>query len=463
MNNCSLLVVSLLAGALNAADLQITSFANPAAPSLAWSSLGSGHAYTVQRATSLDSDAVWFTPRAGAPWPVTTLNWVDVAPPLPTAYYRVIGVTAAQRGNLLSSTNTETLSKATINFLASLQQIPLMAQFDVNVYRLDYETVDPLGNRTTASGALVVPVTPAGALPLVSYQHGTLTRKADAPSVSPTSEELFIGVAFGGTGYAAVLPDYLGMGDGPGLHPYLHASSEATAGVDMLRAARAFCASNRIALNGQLFLCGYSQGGHATAALQRELEAYHTNEFTITASAPMAGPYDLSGVTAADFLADHPEPNPYYFGYLLAAYVQVYHFAPSLAAILKPPYDTTLPPLYDGQHSGDQINAAMPASPIEILKPDFLAAFANNPQHPLWQVLRDNDLDHWTPQAPTRLYQCSGDLDVPPANAQVAYTNFVAAGAPSVQLIDPLPGADHGGCIMPALLAAKAWFDTLKL
>jgi hypothetical protein len=33
-------------------------------------------------------------------------------------------------------------------------------------------------------------------------------------------------------------------------------------------------------------------------ALCRELETYHAGEFAITACAPMAGAYDMSGVTA---------------------------------------------------------------------------------------------------------------------------------------------------------------------
>ena len=37
-----------------------------------------------------------------------------------------------------------------------------------------------------------------------------------------------------------VCPITLGMGDSPGLHPYVHGESEATASVDMIRAAREF-------------------------------------------------------------------------------------------------------------------------------------------------------------------------------------------------------------------------------
>ena len=179
-------------------------------------------------------------------------------------------------------------------------------------------------------------------------------------------------------------------------------------------------------------------------ALQRELEAYHTNEFIITASAPAAGAYDLSGVTTDDILTVRPQPNPYYFAYLLAAYQSVYRIAPTFGDLLKPPYNTTLPPLLAGNSSDLQINAAMPANPVEILKPELLADFRTNQNHILRQALRDNDLYAWTPRRPMRMYHCAGDADVIIANSQVAYASFQSRGATQVQLFDPQPSADHG-------------------
>jgi hypothetical protein len=198
--------------------------------------------------------------------------------------------------------------------------------------------------------------------------------------------------------------------------------------------------------------------------LQRELEEFHAAEFRVTASAPMAGAYDLSGTTADEMLSGRPQPNPYYLAYLLAAYQDVYRLAPSFADLLRPPYDTTLPPLFDGKHSGGEINAVLPqppAPPTDIIKPEYLAAFRADPAHPLRRALRDNDLIGWTPEAPVRLFHCSGDRDVPPQNSVVARDQFVSRGADAT-LADPLPGADHGDCVLPAMLAAKQWFDSLK-
>jgi pimeloyl-ACP methyl ester carboxylesterase len=274
--------------------------------------------------------------------------------------------------------------------------------------------------------------------------------------------EVSVGLAFATTGYAAVVPDYLGLGDSPGFHPYHHARSEATACVDMLRAAKTFCAANGFVLTNQLFLCGYSQGGHATMALLRELETFHTNEFTVTACAPMAGAYDLSGVTTSNFLSGATPPNPYYFFYLLAAYQNVYHLAGSLSDLLASPYDTTLPPLLDGTRNGSQINTNLTADPTKILKPQYLADFRSNPRHPLRLALQENDLYRWRPRAPVRLYHCAADQDVIIANSQVALASFQALGATHVELIDPLPSAGHSGCSEPSLALAKAWFDSLR-
>ena len=428
---------------------------------LNWADQGQSQAYTVQSRDNL-GEAIWLTVRAAQPWPISSPQWLDQRPLASgTRFYRILSVGASQRGKVLGVTSVGTYSTNTINFLLGLNGITGQnVQYGAALYKLDYETVDPWGGRTVASGLLVLPQTPTNALPLVSYQHGTIASRTEAPS-GGSSIEAFVGVAFAASGYVGVVPDYLGLGDSTIFHPYHHAASEATACVDMLRAARTYCATNKVSLNGQLFLCGYSQGGHATAALQREIEAYHTNEFSITASAPMAGAYDLSGVTAADALTN-ALPNPYYFALILSAYQQVYHLTNSLSDLLVAPYSTTLPPLLDGSHDGSAINAAMPSFITNILLPAVLEAFEHDPSYPLRQALEDNDLYHWVPRAPTRLYHCGGDQDVVIANSLVALASFHSLGAAQVTFVEPSATLDHGDCAIPSLLLAKGWFDSLK-
>ena len=429
---------------------------------LQWSNSVAGQSYTLQARDRM-TNSIWLTLDSPQPWPTVQTQWNDtISSTQMMRFYRVVAVEPAARGKLLSSSLWTNFSAPTLNLFYLLNGISLTAQYGVNCYKVVYETIDPLGGRTTASGGLFLPQQTGTNWPLCSFSHGTVTQTNDVPSVSITLDA-FAGVAFASAGYVSVVADLLGLGSSPGLHPYLHARSEATASVDMLRAARNYCASNGIGLNGQLFLAGYSEGGHTEMALHRELERYYTNEFTVTASAPMAGPYDMSGVELNDILSPRCPPNPYYAAYVLVAYQSVYSMAPSWAELLVPPYDTTIPPLFNGNTGGSILNSNMPACEVSsILVPVVLSSLTNDPGSPLYQALRDNDLYRWKPVAPVRLYHCSGDQDVLPANSQVAYSNFVAQGASQVQLIDPMPGADHSGCVIPALTAAKAWFDTLK-
>ena len=60
-------------------------------------------------------------------------------------------------------------------------------------------------------------------------------------------------------------------------------------------------------------------------ALHKELETYNTNEFTITASAPMAGPYDLSGTMTEDvMLGTNSYGSPSYLPYVILGLDEVY-------------------------------------------------------------------------------------------------------------------------------------------
>jgi len=426
---------------------------------LAWDVPGEGWSFEVQEAPDLSGP--WIASPSGAVG--GQRSWID-ARGIHGEGGRVFRVVhtppPVARGTLLSMSKTATYPAAQLSFLLLLQGIPLTAQFDVEVYKLVYRTVDPWGLPTVASAGLAVPVKAGRAWPLLGYQHGTMLRKLDAPS-SGLSTEGLVGVLLATSGYVGVSADYLGLGDSPGRHPYHHAASQATAVVDALRAGRAACATHGVTLSGQVFLAGYSQGGHATMATLREIETRHAAEFEVAACAPMAGAFDLSGVTLDDALSDRPAPNPYYFVFLLQTLVDLYGVAPSLSELLEPPYDQSLPPLLDGTTDGGAVNALMPSIPNRIVKPGYLAALRADAGHPVRRALRDNDLASWAPRTPMRLYHCSGDQDVPPANAVVARERMAALGV-AVPVVDPKAGASHGDCAQPALLLVKAWFDTLR-
>jgi hypothetical protein len=427
--------------------------------SLGWDVPGEGWTFRVEEAA--ETGAPWMLSPGGATG--LSRSWLDGRMADGTSrIFRVVSqAPVVNRGALISAERTATYNLQTLAFLFAFGGVPVTPQHEVEVYRVIYQTVDPWGLPARASAALAVPRREGRTWPLLAYQHGTITADAEAPSAASSTEGL-VGVVLASSGYASVLADLLGFGESGGNHPYHHAASTASAVVDAMRAGRTWCGTNGVELNGQVFLAGYSQGGHATLAVLRELEARHGGEFEVTACSAMAGAYDLSGVTLDDALSEREPPNGYYFAYLLQTMVDLYQVASELGAVLRAPYSGTIPPLMQQQGWGGLVNEALPDVPYRALRADFLEALRTDPEHPVWLALRDNDVTGFVPRAPLRLYHCSGDQDVLPVNTTVARDRFVGAGATQVQAIDPQSGASHTDCVQPALLATKAWFDSLK-
>jgi hypothetical protein len=448
----------------DAAPLVLSSpTASDSSITLRWTGLPSMQSSRIECTDDLGV-GVWEPCRPLSQWPIGWNIWSEPkSADLRQRFYRVVAepVTPVDRGRVVSNTLAQVYSASELALAFLLMGVSVTPDSGVEVHQVAYDTISARGLPTRATGAILVPQSRPKPLPLLSYQHGTVLKRTQVPSLDNNVERL-LGLGMAGTGYLVVIPDYLGLGLSQGMHPYIHAGSEASAVVDMIRAARSFCAERQIALNGQLFLTGYSQGGHATMAAQREMELSLPDEFHITASAPMAGPYDVSGTMLSLFLSDKAYGSPSYLPYVLFAYHEAYGLYDDLGDILKPPYATTLPPLFDGLHDESQVDAVMPSVPSQIFQPDFRAQVMADPSNAFFQALRHNDLWDWTPRTPTRMFHCHGDNTVPYANAEVALREFKARGATQIELIDPYPAGDHGTGAAYCLLAGKAWFDSLK-
>lgn len=372
--------------------------------------------------------------------------------------------TAAHAQQIISIDFLRSFTTDQIDSTFTANGIPSFAvpiTYAVNAYKITYNTVSYDGTTPTfATGALLVPQGAPCKMPLISYQHGTTTYRYGVSSY--LTGEIVIGLAEATDGYTIAMPDYLGLGDSPGIHPYIHAASEATASLDMLRATREAQDSLDFALNGQLFLVGYSQGGHATMALHRLIETDFPDEFIVTASAPMSGPYDVSGVQADVIVNDSVYSQPGYLPYILQSYNTVYNLFVDYSDVFQSPYDVTLPPLLDGTHGMGELNAAMPAIPNQIMIPEVLDSFINNQNHYFRVALRDNDVYDWTPVAPLKMFYCEADDEVYYRNAFVAYDKFIENGATSVEMMSAGENFGHFECAFYALSGGKTWFDTFR-
>lgn len=368
------------------------------------------------------------------------------------------------QGTLVEDTIILSLNRQDIDDLFVQNGIPsglLPVNFEVDVHRVIYTTPDVDGTTpTTASGLVFIPKGDTCEMPMMAYLHGTKIEKEE--TFYYLEGEWFLGVLTATTGYVMSMPDYLGLGASPGIHPYQHARSEATASVDILRAARLICAEENKRLNDQLFLVGYSQGGHSVLATHRMIQEELSDEFTVTASAPGSGPYDMSGVQLDMVASYDPYSVPGYLPYLIQSYQHVYgNLYSNLQEIYVAPYDQTLPPLLDGYSSMSELNAAMPAVPREIFQPAYQDAFFSDSLHPAQVALRDNDVYNWVPEAPIMFNYCRSDEQVTYLNTLVAADYMISNGATDIQVIERDSVIDHFECAQPSILYSKLWFDTM--
>lgn len=366
---------------------------------------------------------------------------------------------------LISSTLLGSRTRAQ---LVSQFGVPLI-QYGAKYYRVTYTTTGVQGQLDTVSGLVAVPDDPTRIFPRLVYQHGTSSSKLDVPSFNVVSGgEGVIGNLFAGLGYVALLPDYLGLGVSDGFHPYVHAATEASVAADMLRALPAFAIQYGVHVNEQLFVTGYSQGGHASMAFHREVETTWKDEFVMTAAAHLSGPYSIGEVMRDLILSDTIYNFPGYLPNTILSYQTVYgNLFGQLDEVFQEPYATPIGQFYAGTLNLGQLNTQLinlltvnvgAVRPIRMLQPDIVQEVLADPNHPFNVALRDNNVYAWRPFKPTAVFYCTADDQVPFLNSVVARDTMFARGATHIVVSDVNPTADHGGCVTPALTNTLIFF-----
>ncbi len=372
----------------------------------------------------------------------------------------------------LVSTVTAPSLLAELNLATNLQLLSLSGApvCDVLIYTIRYETVGGANEPTTASGALMVPSglgsSCTGARPIVLYAHGTSTDRAFSMADLSNDEALALAAVFASQGYIVVAPNYAGYDTSTlGYHPYLVGEQQSKDMIDALKAARTALPLVSATLtrdSGKLFVTGYSQGGYVAMATHRAMEAA---DMTVTASAPMSGPYALAAFADAVFYGNVNGGAPISTTLLITAYQAAYgNIYANATDVFESQYATGIQTLLPSTLTRSQLysqgllpeyalfSLTPPASQFAAITPpttptDLAAVFAlgfgagnliqnsyrlsyledavANPdggfpavttgvattsaQLPLRQALQRNDLRDWSPVAPLQL--CGGDLD----------------------------------------------------
>ncbi|MFJ9852638.1 hypothetical protein [Streptomyces sp. NPDC101150] len=366
----------------------------------------------------------------------------------------------AARGSVISATPVADLdAKEVAARLAKTGIDAAQVRYGVRAHRIVYRTVDIKGKPTTASELVAMPKNDDRGLRVVSWLHGTQVYRGEVASVNDESTDRATALLFASTGRTVSAPDYLGLGKGPGIHPYGNPEATVSASVDALRAARAFARRDGRTLDRRVLVSGFSQGGPATMMVGRALQQGVDPYFRPGALAPVSGPFDLSAFEAAA-AADKVARSSLYLAYFTTAWNQMYGLYDTTDQAFRAPYDKTVDTLFDGEHQASQIAAALPATSKELFTEEFLQK-VRNPTGNLQRKLHVMDTTcDWRPAVPVHLFHARGDKDVSFANSLYCQRQLASRGADQ-QLTD-VGQFDHSTTVLKALPQIVREFDSAR-
>ncbi|MCZ0996264.1 hypothetical protein O1L44_29255 [Streptomyces noursei] len=355
----------------------------------------------------------------------------------------------AARGAVISATPVADLdAKEVVARLAKTGIGAAQVRYGVRAHRIVYRTVDIKGEPTTASELVALPKNDDRDLRVVSWLHGTQVYRGEVASVSDKSTDRATALFFASTGRAVSAPDYLGLGKGPGIHPYGNPEATVSASVDALRAARAFARRDGRTLDRRVLVSGFSQGGPATMMVGRALQQGVDPYFRPGALAPISGPFDLSAFEAAA-AADKVVRSSLYLAYFATAWNRMYGLYDTTDQAFRAPYDKTVEALFDGDHQASEIATALPATSKELFTDEFLQK-VRNPTGILQRKLQVMDTTcDWRPAVPVRLFHARGDKDVSFANSLYCQRQLASHGAD--QQLSDVGQFDHSTTVLKAL------------
>ena len=335
---------------------------------------------------------------------------------------------------------------------------------DISIHKIVYKT-DYLQQEVKASGLVCLPKEP-GEYPVLCFQNGTNTLYAKAPSQNYGDPLFSVIEGVASMGFIVVIPDYLGFGESEQVfHPYLHRETTVSSILDMLRATNEFTEAENTAArpNNNLFILGYSQGGWATLSLQKAIEQNHSSEFNLVASACGAGPYNLS--TLNEYVLSQSEyPMPYFLAYILKGHRSVESTTNTYTDIFNASYASKIDGLFDGKHSGDQINAALTTTIGQLIATGYRSGYKTDTKYAsIRNAFTNNSVTAWNLSTPTRLFHAAEDVYIPVFISETMLHDFRIIGVPEskVQLVT-FPGYDHPGGVIPMGVNAVLWFLELK-
>ncbi|MFZ4928208.1 T9SS type A sorting domain-containing protein [Chryseobacterium sp. Mn2064] len=385
---------------------------------------------------------------------------------------------AQQAGDLVSTEQKLDLTpQGVINFIANNlgeQNAPdfvsYLNSFNVGLkgYKITYYTKNEKNILVKATGLLMYPNV-GFKLSTVVSDHGTTDSRHNVPSnlKGALSAGFVVELSYVLNGYILMAPDYVGMGTGEGVHPYVDYATEAGATIDFITAANKALVQLNIKRYDEYFLAGYSQGAHAAMSTLKKLSSSNPNNIKFKYAYMGDGPYDFSGVTLNKGVLEK----------------DVYPFTSFLANVLHTcnntgykTYNNDISEVISAEYLDRynyhvvQDNGGLLWGPLlwrKLFTNSFVNDVTNNPNNKLRQCMKPKDVYDWYNKTPMTLGHSTVDLAIPPENTsktievQRGYYPWWDLNKYKLDSFYWGP-IGHVGGIIPFTLASNAKFNTLR-
>lgn len=358
------------------------------------------------------------------------------------------------RGELLDVVPVSTMDTSRlVKYLGDYSLDASRVRFGVDAKRIVYRTIDAKGRPTTASSLILLPHNDNRSPRQVAWLHGTTGYRGSVASVADGNDRA-AALLFASAGYLTTAPDYLGLGTGPGFHPYADAPSTVTASVDALRATQEFAARNGLRPDRRVMITGHSQGGHAAMALGQALHRGADRRLEVGGLAPIGGPFKPS-LLVARALEGQIANGVAYMAYWTVAWNRIHHLYDDPAEAFN---DPSVERLFDGEHRNEEIFKHLPKTMPELLTKSYLERL-KHPTGVLRAKLREADgYCDWRPTVPVTIYSSAGDRDTLLETSAYCHDRLTRHHARST-LIDLGADVNHGKAAKLALPRILTAFD----
>lgn len=343
-----------------------------------------------------------------------------------------------------------------------LGDVASLMKYDIRIYKITYKTLFE-GDSILVSGivSLPVPLDKKETFPMLSYQHGTIVKKSDAPSVNINNE--FI-TYLASTGMVVAIADYIGFGASSSeFHPFMINEYTVNAVLDMIRATKELIKIEKpFDLNGNLYLYGYSQGGSATLDSLSDIENKTANsDIKVTAAVCGSGAYDLAEMRKWVVKQARYE-QPYYFGYLLESYSRYANIGNDYSLVFSTEFADKIPPLFNGTTSAEAINGSFGTYHVgELFNDNFEVDSLFNTKEeyiPMIWAFNENKIEAWPISTPLSIHYGSEDIWVPGDQSLKLFQQFQANGSGAKVKLERFSGNNHYTTFGPSIAKSVTWF-----